>query len=473
MTIDLEVASVFNEFWNTPKNFVILESGRTGGKTRVASDYAMTKSCTLVNRDIVVARNSYSDLKDSLYATMTKFIAEHKLGKYYETRQNPLRVVNKTNGNNIYFTGIGGSDKSRTKGLDTEHPVEVVIFDELQQVKDQESYQQAKASFMRLLTPTAKMIHIFNPPRQKAHWVNVWAKLKEADPDWLVVKSSWYDMIPYLKDLEIKEILKMEAIDKDEYDWLYMGKTVGGLGSVYPQFKPEKHLIKFEDAKRKFAQNKIISVIIGGDNAVSRDATCLCPIAIFDNGQCAVLDLFYHDPKTSGDLSVSEQIPHIHRWLKELEKKYNLNDQRTPIAFVIDGSIIGIELAKQLQYTLDPNRYDVIRYSNKNVIEMAGNLKSVFARNMLYIIDYGGHYNYVLNRFEQRYNVLAEQVESLIWNEKETGFDPIIPNDACDALTYGANAIFKNMFNLYYIDRAIKVRKEYYDIEEERGGAGL
>ena len=139
---------------------------------------------------------------------------------------------------------------------------------------------------------------------------------------------------------------------------------------------------------------------------------------------------------------------------------------------MIDGSIIGIELAKQLQYTLDPNRYDVIRYSNKNVIEMAGNLKSVFARNMLYIIDYGGHFNYALNRWEQRYNVLAEQVESLIWNEKETGFDPIIPNDACDALTYGANAIFKNMFNLYYIDTAIKVRKEFYDDEENRG-AGL
>lgn len=450
-----------------------MKGGRDSGKTYEARDYSMVQNEGLVKRDIVVARDSYGSLADTLFASLKKFITKHKLWSHYEERKNPLRIYNKKNGNNVYFVGIGGADMDRTKGLETENPVEVVIFDELQQVKDQENYEQAIASFRRLLSDTAKVIHIFNPPRQKAHWVNVWAKLKESDPDYVTINSCWLDIIHYLKDVDIKEILKMKAIDKDEYDWMYMGKTVGGLGSVYPQFKPEKHLIKFEDAKKKFAQNKIISVIIGGDNAVSRDATCLCPIAIFDNGQCAVLDLFYHDPKTSGDLSVSEQIPHIHRWLKELEKKYNLNDQRTPIAFVIDGSIIGIELAKQLQYTLDPNRYDVIRYSNKNVIEMAGNLKSVFARNMLYIIDYGGHYNYVLNRFEQRYNVLAEQVESLIWNEKETGFDPIIPNDACDALTYGANAIFKNMFNLYYIDRAIKVRKEYYDIEEERGGAGL
>ena len=25
----------------------------------------------------------------------------------------------------------------------------------------------------------------------------------------------------------------------------------------------------------------------------------------------------------------------------------------------------------------------------------------------------------------------------LIWNEKQTGYDPIVPNDVCDAWTYG------------------------------------
>ena len=68
---------------------------------------------------------------------------------------------------------------------------------------------------------------------------------------------------------------------------------------------------------------------------------------------------------------------------------------------------------------------------------MAGNLKSVFARNMLYIADFGGHKNYIRDKFEKRENVVAEQVENLIWNEKQTGFDPLIPNDASDALTYG------------------------------------
>ena len=468
----IETPPVFEPVWTTDKNFVILSSGRDGGKTTVARDYAMVKSNELKGRDIIVARDSYSDLADSLYSSMLNYISKHKLNKIYVAKQDPLRIKNMKTGNNIYFVGIGGADKSRTKGLETEHQVEVIIFDEMQQVREQENYEQAIASFRRLMSPTAKVFHIFNPPRQKAHWVNVWAKLKESDPDYLVIKSSWQDMIHYLNDIDIKEILKMEVIDKDEYDWLYMGKTVGGLGSVYPQFKPEKHLLTFADAQKKFYGHKIISLIIGGDNAVSRDGTCLCPIAIFDNGQCCVLDLFYHDPKMSGDKSVSELVPLMVTWLKEIEKKYNLNynGDHVPIAFVIDGSVIGIELAKQLRFVLN-DRYDIIRYSEKKVVEMASNLKSVFARNMLYIIDFGGHYNYVLNRFEKRYNVLAEQVESLIWNEKGTGFDPIIPNDACDALTYGANAIFKNPFNLYYVDEAIRVRKDYYDAEEQVGGS--
>lgn len=470
----IEYAPIYRELWNTDKNFIILEGGRDSGKTFTARDYAMVQSETLEKRDIIVARDSYGSLGDSLFASLKKFITTHKLWWHYEERKNPLRIFNRRTGTNIYFVGIGGSDIDRTKGLETENLVEVVIFDEMQQVKEQENYEQAIASFRRLLSPTAKVIHIFNPPRMKAHWINVWAKVKESDPDYLVIKSCWLDVIHYLKDIDIKEILKMEALDKDEYDWLYMGKTVGGLGSVYPQFKPEKHLISFEKAQEKFKNQKITSVIIGGDNAVSRDGTCLCPIAIFQNGQCAVLDVFYHDPKRDGDLSVSEMIPYIQKWLRQLEAKYKLNapglfGAYTPIAFVIDGSIIGIELAKELRYVLNPNRYDIIRYSKKNVIEMAGNMKSVFARNMLYIIDFGGTYNYVRDKFESGYNIVAEQVESLIWNDKETGFDPIIPNDACDALTYGVNAIFKNMFNLYYIDHAIKVRQEFYDI----GGASL
>lgn len=467
--MEIQTAKPFEELYTTEKHFIICKSGRIGGKTRALRDFAMAKNLSLPKRDIIICRDSYSDLKDSMFSALDSFITRNKLNGQFRLLQNPLRIRNLTKQSNIYFMGIGGADKSRTKSFEPEHKVEAVIFEELQQVKDQENLEQAHASFRRHLSPTGKLIHLFNPEPQNAHWLNVYCNIKKSDPDWLVIESSWYDIIQWLSDIDIKEILKVKMLEPEKYRWLYLGETGGGFGSVYPQFKPEKHLIKFADAQKKFAGHKIKSVIIGGDNAVTHDATCLCPIAIFDNGQCGVLDVFYHNPQTDGDMSVSELIPYMLKWLKELEKKYHLSEYgyTTPIAFVIDGSIIGIELAKQLRFVLDVNRYDIIQYSKKNVLEMAGNLKSVFARNMLYIFDYGGRKNYIRDRFEPGYNIVAEQVENLVWNDKQTGFDPIVPNDACDALTYGANAIFKNMFNLYYVADAINHRKDFYDLEEE------
>ena len=472
--IKIDYAPVYAPLWNTDKNFIILQGGRDSGKTITARDYLMYRNNVSHETDMIVARDSYGSLADSLYATMTEFITKHNLWQFYRVRKNPLRIVNIKSKSNIYFCGIGGSDIDRTKGIKTEHEVSVVIFEELQQTKEQANYEQAIASFRRLLTDNAKVIHIFNPPQLKANWINVWARLKESDSDYLVIKSTWLDVIHYLKDIDIKEILKMQRLDKDTYDWMYMGLSVGGLGSVYPQFKPDKHLISYAQAQEKFRNEKIIGIIIGGDNAITHDGTCLCPIAIFTNGQCAVLDLFYHNPQTDGDMAVSEMIPYIQKWLKELEKKYGLNNsgyygQFTPITFIIDGSMVGIELVKELRFVLNPQRYDVLAYTNKNVLQMTGNMKSVFARNMLYIIDYGGRKNYVKDRWEKGYNILAEQIENLLWNEKGTGYDPIVPNDCADALTYGANAIFKNMFNLYYVDKAIKIRKDFYDL----GGADL
>lgn len=462
------VPPCYQKLYTTKKQLIIEKSGRTAGKTKNTAIYIVLQALQAKNEDIVLCRDSYSDMRDSLFAEVLGIIDELGYSEQFTHKQNPLRVKCLSSGCNIYFMGIGGSDKSRTKSFKPINPkVRLFVFEELQQVRELENLEQAMASFRRHLSDDGKFIFLFNPPAQNAHWVNVWAKEKSFDADYDIINSSWLNIIPHLSDFDIKEILKCQMLEPEKYDWLYMGKTGGGFGSVYPQFKREKHLLTFAQAQKKFQNQKIQSVIIGGDNAVSHDATCLCPIAIFTNGQCCVLDLYYHDPQTSGDLSVAEQIPLIKQWLHELESKYNLNDpiKKTPIAFIIDGSVIGLELVKQLRYTLNSGRYQILAYSEKHIIEMASNLKSVFARNMLYVIDFGGHYNYALARWEKRDNVLAEQLENLIWNEKQTGFDPIVPNDASDALTYGANAIFKNMFNLYYVQDAINTRKDYYDVE--------
>lgn len=458
----------YDQLYTTKKKNIVLKSGRDAGKSINVGDYIVEQATQAVNEDIVLCRANMSDMLDSIYAVVQKRITFHKLDMFFKTSKKPLRIVCKLTNCNIYFLGIDGDD-NRTKSFEPINPkVRLFVFEELQQVRELSNLEQALATFRRHLDDdNGKIIFMFNPPPITAHWVNMWCLSKQEDNDFLVISSSWLDIIDYLNDYDIKEILKCKITEPDKYEWLYMGKTTGGFGSVYPQFKRDKHLITLPEAQEKFRGHYIKFVIIGGDNAIARDCTCLCPIAVFDNGQCLVLDLYFHDPTKNGDLSVAEQIPLMKKWLFNLEKKYHLTDRsfKVPIAFVIDGSIVGLELVKQLRFTLNMERYQVIAYKEKHVIEMANNLKSVFARNMLYIVDFGGIYNYSTDRFERRSNVLADQVETLVWNEKATGFDPIVPNDACDALTYGANAIFKNMFNLYYVQESINTRKDYYDTD--------
>ena len=45
-------------------------------------------------------------------------------------------------------------------------------------------------------------------------------------------------------------------------------------------------------------------------------------------------------------------------------------------------------------------------------------------------------------------NFIAEQYESVIWNERQDNYDPSIPNDDLDAETYCLNAWYKNQENI-------------------------
>ena len=79
-------------------------------------------------------------------------------------------------------------------------------------------------------------------------------------------------------------------------------------------------------------------------------------------------------------------------------------------------------------------------------------VNNCFARNLLYIQDFGGYFDYASNRFiETSFDVLAEQLENVTW--KNNGYDPSVPNDISDALTYGASFYYENPENLYLPER--------------------
>ena len=111
----LKVAKVFETLFKFDKRFVYLRGGRVSGKTKVSSQMVVLMTMSEIEKDIIICRDSYSDLANSTYTELRSFIAENDLEDEFEFKVAPLHIHNKRTKANIYFVGIGGADKDRTK----------------------------------------------------------------------------------------------------------------------------------------------------------------------------------------------------------------------------------------------------------------------------------------------------------------------------------------------------------------------
>ena len=451
---------------------IYIPTGRISGKTKNTVIVTNLLMLEFPYRDVVVTRSSYGSMADSSYAEFEVAIGDmpESISSQYTFKHSPLRVEREKNSGNIYFIGSGGFNKDRTKGLKTKHPVIAVIVEETQEFKTKESFDQFKASVRRNLGDNAVFIVLGNPPAIDAHWFNQLIKQKEKDKDCLVVRMTWEDIIEFLNDYDIKDILKCKMLEPEYYEWLYGGIPTGGLGQVYPMFRKDIHLIPYEQRSnsRLLKDFRIVGVIIGCDGAVNKDSTAFVPRFIMSNGQSVAGKIFYHDPKTNG---VKGSFPLVEnegkRWFAELIKENNLDNPYNymasiPIVFVVDSA--ATELIQALRYYFG-NRATVYAIKKGTILQMVDTVQSAIGKNVVAVYDYGGYYNYTKNKWISCDNILAYQYRSLIWNEKQTGYDPTVPNDVTDADTYGIYFYYKQVENIIWLQDVVNRRKDYYILQ--------
>jgi len=225
------VAEKYRQVLTTKKRNTILKSGRTAGKSKFMAQYVVINFFKY-NADVLVTRAYIADMEKSMFQEVLEVLEEEDLIQFTIQRTRPLKIKNTINGNTIYFEGIGGSDKSRTRGFKTRKGLSLVIVDEMQQLPEETNLKQALASFRRHYTKDARLVMAFNPEPQNAHWANEYYRENEAESNiHLCLHTNYKHVLGFLNEADKEEINLMSIINPDEYRHMYLGETNGLFGN--------------------------------------------------------------------------------------------------------------------------------------------------------------------------------------------------------------------------------------------------
>lgn len=473
--INIEIPEVFEPLYKTELHRIILESGRIGGKTINAILLCVLDMVANPYSDYIIGRANYGSLRDSSYQEVLSSLETIGLKDMFKVLKSPLRVSKADGSGTIYFIGVDGNEE-RTKGIKTQHKLRIFILEEVQEIKTRENLEQAEASIRRrigLNENEYKLIYIFNPPAQKFRWINVWHNLKKSDPDYLCIHSSWRDISQFLNNEDISSIVKDSILDPEHYKWFYDGIPSGGFGSIYPMFDERLIAKNKEELRLKTnSSNRIVAVIIGGDGAVNTDCTAFVPLFILENGQAICTQMFIHNPKNKGVMGSFNLVEkYVTIWFNLLIKNNMLDSNsfgQVPILFSIDSA--ATDLIQACKYFFS-NRATVSAVSKGTIPQMIDRVQSTLAKNLIIVYDDGEYFatdKISYYKKEQEWNStnpLALQLTNLVWNEQQTGYDKIIPNDVSDAFTYAILKWFSQTENLMWLRQVQAIRKDYYNIK--------
>ena len=446
----------FDAFYKSKNHNIIAPTPRTSGKSYEVSLKVATMALKYPKNDIIVFRANANSLLGSVCNDVLEKFDLLGYGGRAQLRSAPLRI--EVDGKNaIYFLGVSGHDKSRVRGFHPKHKLSMIVGDECQQISELDNLTHAMASFRRYLDTTIdyRIILCGNPHEVKGHWWNVYCAQRREAKDYSYINATYKDIYGLLNDADKEEIELLEKISPALYRFMYLGDLSGINGGAYPSFDRTRHLKTKEEAEQIFAGRWIDTIIIGGDGAIKHDMTCFNCIAIMNDGRACVLEPFIFNPLAYGSALAPSQIADlVAEYLNDLEEKYAFQRNNIPVYIIIDCA--ASDLITQLTYQVS-DYYTVMSFTEKHVVQNTATANNVFARNMCYIINYGGYKDYATGKWVQTaVPLLCEQLETVVW--KNSKLDPSIPNDCSDSFVYGICTYYENPQNLN-----LPERMNYYD----------
>lgn len=414
---------------NANKRWNILYGATRSGKTHVSYYLALKHISEHWHDNILFAGKTLNTIDRNVFDRMREIFGTEYISDIINKREIYLF------GKKCYVVGAN-DERAITKiqgtGLGYAYLDELTTYPE-------NFFQMLKS---RLDAPNACCDATCNP-ESPSHFVKQF--IDKPDVDCYTEHFTLYDN-PYLTPDFVKN-LENEYRGTIYFDKWVLGKWVKAEGLIFPLFNREKHYLTIENFEKVYGYgHRIMYVIFGVDGATTNDSTAIVPLCIMDNGQAVVVEMFYHNPKVNGQLSNEQLMPYIVKYFNDLEKKYHFQQMGCEFYTAVDCA--AADLAISLGFHL-PAFYNVRSFTHKNIMQTTDVVNNAFARNAICVIDYGGYYNYIQDRFYSGVSQLVIDLELMVWDKNNEKYDSSVPNDCADAFRYAVNTYFANPENLW------------------------
>ena len=331
MTMRLKISDVIAqphlEHFNSRKLHQIDKGGRAGYKSsknaiKIAIQMLSDPTC-----EVVVARQDYSDHKDSTFAQLKW--AFNKLGVPLRSGENYPQGndlwIRLPQGNYVHFKQMKEIDKLKgTMPTNPKNHIKIVWYFEITQFKSEWFINEGNATFMRGHKDYLYFLYEYNDHPKRTHWTYNWVKQMERNPQ-AYVKHTNYNDAPlkqqeaFLGEIMIQEIERIKDIDYEQYKSTYLGLPANLTGTIYKRFDIDKHVY---DVSRE--PNEYIKLTVGVDYGET-DATTFTLSGIMRgyNGLRVIKHYYHKNGKTPQYKGIEEYTNDLIDFLDEIHLEYN------------------------------------------------------------------------------------------------------------------------------------------------------
>lgn len=382
----------------------------------------------------------------------------YKKGRKNQIRVYPVQTNQKSNVNT-------------TKSKKLIRPISLFIMDEVQKLHNKDILLNCLSTFLRQMKAGHSKVVLAGNPDRSAMWFYEFYKSKLNDEDWTVLSPTYKDIIEWIPKALLHEIEDLEKNDPIAYRQIYIGDlNAAGWDIVFHSFLEDDHYVErgvlIEKDQDLGISGFINSIVIGVDDAETKDAIAAETLTVHSNGMLRVQEGFY---KSCQELpqkpAITERCEMIIKYLDYINLHFN-PDHHIPVIFSID---CASGLTRQLCVIAATDK-NFMRWRNVRIFAYKrkgqGNSRNSLSKEQQLDLINGAFANRILtivnvNKYSPQYSndKLVEQIKALKYLENKK-IDPSIPNDCTDALQYAVMMVLINPYNLTFPQRLARYERD-------------